>query len=197
MITKTQLGAPPPSNKPAKPGKPGEPEETVDRQTQQLQKKKDMLEKQIERRQKQQGTYRDQVNKQKELQEKYAARRVLSNFMKTAQPPEPVEDPNKYPRDLFLQIKETLHDMGLKVNMVENQAYVDLGKEKIINGQPHKQYTVELRKDAVIEPDTAKKLGASKYFITLNLPKNQMVATIWGMYTAPAQPVTPEAPEAP
>jgi len=194
MITKTQLGTPPSSA--PKPNKPGESQkpEIDDPKTRMFKRRIEHQTKQLQRHQKQQGTYQEQMEKQEEL--KRSARRIARNFIKFAQPPEPAEDPNKNPANLYNQIKSTLNDLGLKSTMVWSRTtQIFLDKEKTVGGKDFKMYRINLRDNANIDKDTAGDLKDDR-LESITEDKNDMVAFIWGPYTAPAE-VTTTPGEAP
>lgn len=176
--------------KPENPGK-SDPKTTM------LQRKKERADKEVARADEelqkhkiQQEKYQTQQKKQEWLKTVMAAK-VARIFSKIAQPVTPPLDPNKKPEALYIQIKKTLNDIGLKSTMVwPRTTQIFLDKEKTIGGNILKMYKIKLRDDANIDQDAVRKLN-SEEFETIKEENNDMVAYIYAPYVAPAEVTVP------
>jgi len=136
--------------------------------------------------------YKERTEKYKSVQQKQiphtpnvpithaAAYRVAQSFIKIALPTSAIPpDPNKDPDTLYLNIKSTLNELGLKSTMVESEAYVNLLEKKIIGGNNMNKYKVGLRTNVVIDRDTVTKMNDDKFDKIILNSNKKMEAHVW------------------
>ncbi len=197
MVKKAEIiNSDPAAVKTPGPTKPGKPEKS-DPKTIMLERKKERADqdvakadKELQKHNEQQQKFETQQKKQDRLKSIMASR-VARTFFKRAQAAAPPPDPNKDPAALYLQIKKTLNDIGLKSTMVWGRTtQIFLDKEKVVGGNNLKMYKIDIRDDANIDRDAIRKLN-SENFETITEDNNDMVAYIWAPYTAPAEATPP------